>query len=84
MSLVLPFRSPPKKQKIGDLKSMLDGSNQTESITDDSVAAFLQAGISVNKVDHPSIRGLIQKYTKVSSFVRFGNLSFFQFRSLGR
>lgn len=56
----------PKKQKTADLKGLLDGLGQKEATNDDFVAAFLQAGISINKLDHPSIRGLIQKYTKVS------------------
>lgn len=54
-----------KKQKTADLKEMLDGLKQQELITDNFVAAFLQAGIPVNKLDHPSIRGLVQKYTQV-------------------
>lgn len=58
---------PPqeKKQKTADLKVLLAGTTTANKITDDFVGAFLQAGIAVNKLDHPSIRGLIQKYTKV-------------------
>jgi hypothetical protein len=66
---------------------MLDGANQHEMITDDFVAAFLQAGISVNKLDHPAIRGLIQKYTQVKCFTQYylhlGSLGFWCSESWG-
>jgi hypothetical protein len=48
---------------------MLDGASEQEKITDDFFASFLQTGIPVNKLDHPSIRGLIEKYTKVWIFL---------------
>ena len=35
-------------------------------MADDFVAAFLQAGIPPLKLQHPSIQGLLQKYTKVA------------------
>ena len=65
---VAPSDPSPKKQKIVDLKSVMDGLNRKEAINDDFVAAFLQAGIPVSKFDHPSIRGLVRKYTQVLFF----------------
>ena len=56
---------PPKKQKLGNVKTIFTGLNTKEHITDDFVAAFLQAGLPLNKLDHPSICGLVQKYTQV-------------------
>lgn len=55
-----------------DLNKMLESLNTKDHITDDFVAAFLQAGIAPNKLDHPSIRGLIRKYTTVHGSVGKG------------
>ena len=54
-----------------DLRQLLDGMNSKDSITDDFVASFLQAGIPLNKLDHPSIRGLIKKYSNVCKVFHF-------------
>ena len=48
-----------------DLKDVLTGLNHNQHVNDDFVAAFLQAGIAPNKLDHPSLRGLFKKYTSV-------------------
>ena len=45
---------PAKKQRIADLKEVLNGMNEKQKITNDFVAAFLQAGIPLNKLDHPA------------------------------
>ena len=55
-----------------DLSKMMEGLNTKNHITDDFVSAFLQAGIAINKLDHPSIRGLIRKYTTVHGSVGKG------------
>ena len=47
------------------MQKMMEQLNMTANITDDFVAGFLQAGIPPSKLDHPSIRGLIRKYTEV-------------------
>ena len=60
---------PPKRVVVGDggeqvnLQKMMGELNTKENVTDDFVAAFLQAGIAVNKLDHPLIRALMSKYT---------------------
>ena len=62
-----PAASPKKtflKQRQQAMVTMMKQLNTTH-VSDDFVAAFLQAGITPNKLDHPSIRGLIQKYTEV-------------------
>ena len=46
----------PKKQM--DLKQQLDGQRHTQKVADDFLASFLQAGIPVDKLSHPSIAGL--------------------------
>ena len=43
-----------------DLKIFWDGKLTGDKVAEDFTAAFLQAGISVHKLDHPSMRGLIQ------------------------
>ena len=48
-----------------DLKDVLTGLNHNQHVNDDFVAAFLQAGIAPNRLDHPSLRGLFKKYTSV-------------------
>ena len=50
---------------MGELKTK-------ENVTDDFVAAFLQAGIAVSKLDHPLIRGLMSKYTTVHGSIGKG------------
>ena len=55
----------PKKQKTADIMETFSQMNTKEHISEDFLAAFLQAGIPPSKLDHPSIRGLIGKYTKV-------------------
>ena len=42
-------------QKQVDLRSLLDGMKHKEMVSDDFAAAFLQAGIPPNKLDHPSL-----------------------------
>lgn len=37
-----------------------------DEIAEDFVAAFLQAGISPEKLLHPSIQGVLRKYTTVA------------------
>ena len=49
------------QQKQADMQRMMEQLNMTANF----VAAFLQDGIPPNKLDHPSIRGLIQKYGEV-------------------
>ena len=56
------------------MQKMMEQLNMTANITDDFVAAFLQAGIPPNKLDHPSIRGLIQKWRKGSPWNRCKHL----------
>ena len=59
------FRRPFLRQyHVSALFVAMSGTSD-DLITDDFAAAFLHAGISVHKLDHPSIRGLIQKYTQV-------------------
>ena len=55
------------------MQRMLDSLNTTANISDDFVAAFLQAGIPPNKLDHPSIRGLIAKCTQVKGSLSTGS-----------
>ena len=40
------------------------------NINADVTAAFLGAGIPLDKVDHPSIRGFLKKYTTVHGSIR--------------
>ena len=54
----------PTKQL--DLQKVLSGLNENQSVCDDFVAAFLQAGILPAKLEHPSIQGLLRKCTKVA------------------
>ena len=58
-----PTKTPTKQV---DLKEVLSGLNENQGVADDFVAAFLQAGIPPLKLQHPSIQGLLQKYTKVA------------------
>ena len=51
--------------KQTDLKAQLSSQNLAQTITDDFVAAFLHSGLPLTKLDHKSMRGLLQKYTKV-------------------
>ena len=60
-------------QKQVDLKSLLDGMKHKEMVSDDFAAAFLQAGIPLKKLDHPSICGLFGKYTTVSGCIAKGD-----------
>ena len=55
--------APPqqRKKKTANVMQMLTGNQTQQLTTDDFAAAFLHAGISVHKLDHLSIRGLIQK-----------------------
>ena len=59
---------PRKKfapQQQADVQTMMQELNLAATITDDFVAAFLQEGLPRKKLDHPSITGLIRKYTEV-------------------
>ena len=49
-----------------DAKVLLEGQVYNQKVADDFLAAFLHAGIPVNKMSHASIQGLFAKYTKVS------------------
>ena len=55
------------------MRSMLDSLNMTANISDDFVAAFLQAGMAPNKLGHPSLRGLVAKYTQVKGSLSTGS-----------
>ena len=44
----------------------MEGQVYNQKVADDFLAAFLHAGIPVNKMSHASIQGLFAKYTKVS------------------
>ena len=57
--------SPPK-QKQAKIDRMMGKENTNQAVGDDFVAAFLQAGIPLAKLTHPSLSGLFRKYTKVS------------------
>lgn len=57
--------SGPRPLKQVDLKAQMDGQSDRQKVADDFVAAFLHAGIPIAKLEHESILGLIQKYTKV-------------------
>ena len=52
---------PQPAAKQVNLKSMLDGISENQTIGDDFTAAFLQAGIPSNKLQHPVIQGLMRK-----------------------
>jgi hypothetical protein len=49
-----------------DAKVLLEGQVYNQKVADNFLAAFLHAGIPVNKMSHASIQGLFAKYTKVS------------------
>ena len=75
-----PVLAPPAKpaptlhqQQQASMQTMMDKLNTTAKVSDDFVAAFLQAGIPPNKLDHPAIRGLIKKYTTVHGSVSHGS-----------
>ena len=57
----------PKTQL--SLKEQFDGQKENQKVADDFLAAFLQAGIPVNKLTHPSMLGLFKKYTKVAGCI---------------
>ena len=48
---------------------MFSGVNENQYVAEYFVAAFLQAGIPPAKLQHPSIQGLLRKYTKVAPCV---------------
>ena len=52
-----------------NLEAMLKRQNTAQATADDFVAAFLHAGIPPAKLLHPSITGLLRKYTSVSGLL---------------
>ena len=64
-----PVETVAAPQKQVELKSLSDGMKDKEMVSDDFGAAFLQAGIPPNKLDHLSICGLFCKYTTVSGCI---------------
>ena len=61
----------PAAQKTQvDLKALLDGIGKNQAAADDFAAAFMQAGIPPLKLQHPAIKGLMWKYTKVHGCIR--------------
>lgn len=56
---------PGSRRKQADLKEMLSKQGTGQAVGDDFVAAFLHAGIPPIKLQHPSIQGVIRKYSSV-------------------
>ena len=52
-----------------DLGQTFAVQKEDQKIADDFVAAFLQSGIPLAKLNHPSMRGLLKKYTDVSGCI---------------
>ena len=58
------------------LQSVVASCNDKNKAADDTVFAFTGAGIPLDKLDHPLMRALLQKYTTIASCLPQGNCDF--------
>ena len=65
--------SCPAPQLQPKVDAQLLQSSVKNKIGDDFISAFMHAGIPLNKLQHPSIKGLFKKYTAVPGINFSGN-----------